>query len=104
VTNLVRQAKRRYIFRFLNHSLPSKDLRKNLESIRVKDSVDANIIYSPAELGSYYESLCSIAPPVTAHVMDAGTDESWLTLWRFTGPSIALNRMLLDWMGSCLNF
>jgi hypothetical protein len=55
VTNLVLQAKRRYMYRFLNPSLPSKVLWKNLESIVVKDSVDANIIYSPAELGSYYE-------------------------------------------------
>jgi hypothetical protein len=42
----------------------------------VKDSVDANIIYSLAELGSYYESLCSVALPVTAHVIDEGTDGS----------------------------
>jgi hypothetical protein len=56
--------------------MPSKVLWKNLESIGVKDSVDANIIYSPAELSSYYEALCSVVPPVTAHVMDAGTDES----------------------------
>jgi hypothetical protein len=56
VTNLVRQAKRQYMYRFLNPSLPSKVLWKNLESIRVKDSVDTNVIYSPAKLGSYYES------------------------------------------------
>jgi hypothetical protein len=61
---------------FLNPPLPSNVLWKNLESIGVKDSVDANIIYSPAELGSYYESLCLVAPLVTAHVMDVGTDES----------------------------
>jgi hypothetical protein len=64
------------MYRFLNPSLPSKVLWKNLESIGVKDSVDANIIYSPAELGSYYESLCSVAPHVTAHVIDEGTDGS----------------------------
>jgi hypothetical protein len=76
VTNLARQAKRRYMYRFLNPSLPSKVLWKNLESIGVKDSVDANVIYSPAELSSYYGSLCSVAPPVTAHVINVGTGES----------------------------
>jgi hypothetical protein len=65
VTNVVRQAKRR----------SSKVLWKNLESIGVKDLLDANII-SPAKLGSYYESLCSVTPPVTTHVMNKGTDES----------------------------
>jgi hypothetical protein len=64
------------MYRFLNPSLPLQILWNNLESIGVKNSVDANIIYSPAKLGSYYESLCSVAPPVTAHVMDARTDES----------------------------
>jgi hypothetical protein len=60
----------------LNPSLPSEVLWNPFESIGVKYSVDANVIYSPAKLGSYYESLCFVAPPVTAHFMDAWTDES----------------------------
>jgi hypothetical protein len=48
LTNLVRQAKRWYMYRFLNPSLPSEVLWKNHESIGVKDSVEADIMYSPA--------------------------------------------------------
>jgi hypothetical protein len=60
----------------LNPFLPSKVIWKNIKSSGVRDSVDDNVIYSRVKLGSYYESLCSVALPVTAHVMFARTDEA----------------------------
>jgi Reverse transcriptase (RNA-dependent DNA polymerase) len=58
VTRLVRNAKRSYMAKFLNPSLPSRVLWKNLRSVgAAEDKLDAGpIIFSPDELNNYYSS------------------------------------------------
>jgi hypothetical protein len=65
VTRLVRTAKRSYMARFLNPSLSSKILWKNLRSVGAVDSSldTAPVIFSPDELNVFYSSNIVVDPP-----------------------------------------
>lgn len=55
VTRLVKTAKRSYMAKFLNPSLPSRVLWKNLKMIgATEDPSDGPVIFSPEELNTFY--------------------------------------------------
>jgi Reverse transcriptase (RNA-dependent DNA polymerase) len=58
VTRLVKNAKRSYMAKFLNPSLPSRVLWKNLRSVgAAEDKLDSGpIMFSPDELNNFYSS------------------------------------------------
>jgi hypothetical protein len=60
---LVRQAKRSYISRFLDPSLPPQTLWKNLDSIGVRDNDFAQIDICPDRLNYFFTSFCNVRRP-----------------------------------------
>jgi hypothetical protein len=78
VTRLIKNAKRSYMTKFLNPSLPSKTLWKNLKLIgAAEDTLDtAPVIFSPNDLNSFYSSHVSVElpesriPPIDSNLTD----------------------------------
>jgi hypothetical protein len=75
VNFLVREAKRQYMKKFLDPSLPSRLLWRNLDKIGAKNTTDNNILYTPDQLNDYFTSRTPAASRHTDAANPPGLDD-----------------------------